>query len=95
MCCAALVFKEDILFNNHHHRCCYSRDDEDETKLFTSWAGPESVWTASEASRNNGVAKVFSDGRHPKLFSSKRLSFFFSHACEIQKISDQKRLKRE
>jgi len=60
MCCAALVFKEDILFNNHHHRCCYLRDDEDETKLFTSWAGPESVWTASEASRNDGVFKEVS-----------------------------------
>ena len=60
MRCAALVFKEDILFNNHHHRCCcYLRDDEDETKLFTSWAGPESVWTASEASRNNGVLGVY------------------------------------
>ena len=57
------------------------------------------MWTASEASRNNN-GFVFK-GRFSqttdtlKLFSSKRLSFFFSHVCEIQNISDQKRLKRE
>lgn len=99
MCCAALVFKEDILFNNHHHRCCYLRDDEDETKLFTSWAGPEMCGLRARRRATMAFLKRyregFLDGRHPKLFSSKRLSFFFSHACEIQKISDQKRLKRE
>ncbi len=86
MCCAALVFKEDILFNNHHHhRCCYLRDDEDETKLFTSWAGPESVWTASEASRNNGVFKEvsrrFSRTADTLNFFLLETSFFFFLAC--------------
>ena len=37
MCCAALVFKEDIFFN-HHHRC-YLRDDE--TRGYLRRAIPE------------------------------------------------------
>ena len=76
MRCAALVFKEDILFN--HHRCCYLRDDEDETKLHVVQAlrcvdcerGVAQQWRFER-----GIAKVFLDGRHPKLFPLKRLCF--------------------